>query len=89
LETSLAKDQCCSLSKDQPAILADSPLPATALAKERDATIRMQDATASATMALAEDKQPKEDKRCQEEAAAEQHRAGVNLHLFALAYSYE
>jgi hypothetical protein len=40
-------------------------------------------------LALAEDKRHKEDKRCQEEAAAKQHQAGVNLHLFALAYSYE
>jgi hypothetical protein len=40
-------------------------------------------------LALAEDKQRKEDKRHQEEDAAKQCRAGVNLHLFALAYSYE
>ncbi len=76
-------------------MLVDSLLPATALAKKRDATAHAQDATASAVLALAEDKRRKEDKRhkedkqCQEEAAAKQCRAGVNLHLFPLANSYE
>jgi hypothetical protein len=43
-------------------ILADSPLPATALAKKRDATFHAQDATASAALALADDKWRKVDK---------------------------
>ena len=77
------------MSVEQAAILADLPLPATWLAKQRDATIRAQDATASAALALAEDKQHKEDKQCQEEATTKQHWAGDNLHLLALAYSYE
>ncbi len=89
METLLAKEQRCSLSVEQAAILADLPLPATGLAKQRDATIRAQDATASAALALAEDKQHKKDKRHQEEAATKQCRAGLSLHLFALAYSYE
>ncbi len=36
---------------EQAAILADLPLPATALAKERDGTVHMRDATASALLA--------------------------------------
>jgi hypothetical protein len=59
------------------------------LAKERDAIVRAQDTTASAALALAEDKQHKEDKQPQEEATTKQHRAGVNLYLFTLAYSYQ
>jgi hypothetical protein len=73
----------------QATILADWPLPAIVLAKERDTTVCARDTTATATLALAEDKQHKEDKWCQEEAAAKQCQAGVNLHLFALAFSYE
>jgi hypothetical protein len=49
----------------------------------------VQDATASAALVLAEDNWHKEDKRHQDKAAAKQRRASVNLHLFALAYSYE
>ena len=74
---------------EQAAILADLPLPTEALAEERDATICARDATALAALALAEGKRRKEDKQCQEETPAKQRRAGVNLHLFALAYSYE
>jgi hypothetical protein len=85
----LAKEQRCSLLVEQAAILAHLPFPATVLAKERDAIIHAQDATASTVLALAEDKQHKEDKRCQEEATTKQRWAGANLHLFALAYSYE
>jgi hypothetical protein len=85
----LAKEQCFSLSEEQATISTDLLLPATALAKERDATTRARDATASAALALAGDKWRKEDKRRQEEAAAKQRRVGVNLHLFALAYSYK
>jgi hypothetical protein len=85
----LAKEGHCSLLAEQAAILADLPLPAMALAKERDATVCRRDATASALLVLAEDKRCKEDKWCQEEAATKQCRAGVNFHLFALAYSYE
>jgi hypothetical protein len=59
------------------------------LAKERDTTICMQDATASATLALAEGKHCKEDKQRKEEAATKQRCLGVNLLSFALAYSYE
>ncbi len=78
------------MSAEQAAILADlPPLPATALANKRDATIRTWDATASAALALAEDKRRNEDKRRQKEAAATKCWAGVNLHLFALAYLYE
>jgi hypothetical protein len=78
------------LLAEQAAILADSPLPATALVMERDVTVRARDATASVMLALAEDKRRKEEKRCLEEAAAKkQCQAGVNLHLFSLAYSYE
>jgi hypothetical protein len=77
------------LLAEQAAILADLPLPATVLAKERDGTICMQDTTASALLALAEDKWRKEDKWHQEEAATKQLRVGGNLHLFASAYSFE
>ncbi len=89
METFLAKEQCRSLLAEQATISADLPLPATALAEKRDATFHVRNVTASAMLALAEDKQHKEDKRCQEEAAAKQRQAGVNLHLFALAYSNE
>jgi hypothetical protein len=77
------------LLAEQATISADLPLPATALAKERDGTIHARDATASATVALAEDKRRQEDKQRQEEAAAKQRQAGVNLHLYALVYSYK
>ncbi len=77
------------MSAEQATILADSPLHVTALAEERDATFHAQDATASAVLALTEDKQHKEDTRRQEEAAAKQRQVGVNLHLFDLANSYE
>ncbi len=40
----------------------DLPLPAMALAKESDAIVSTQDATASAALAYTEDKQRKEDK---------------------------
>jgi hypothetical protein len=66
----LAKKQHCSLLAERAAILVDLPLPATESAKERDATVRAWDATVSAALALAEDKQRKEDKQCQEEATA-------------------
>jgi hypothetical protein len=69
--------------------LPDLLLHAMALAKERDVTFHTQDATASAALALAEDKWRKEDKGRQEEAAAKECWVGVNLLLFALAYSYE
>ncbi len=85
----LAKEQRCSLSAAQAAILSDLPLPATALAEERDATICAQDATASAALALAEDKRCKENKWFQEETAAKQGLAGVNLYSFSLVYSFE
>ncbi len=85
----LAKERRCSLLVEQAAIFVDLPLPAIALAKERDANICMRDASASAALAWAEDMRRKEDKRCQEEASAKQCRKGVNLHLFALAHSYE
>jgi hypothetical protein len=85
----LAKEWRCSLLAEQAAILADLPLPAKALAEERDWTVRMQDATVSAPLVLAEDKQRKEDTQHQEEAAAKQWRVGGSLHLFVLAYSYE
>ncbi len=74
---------------DQATILADLPLHVTVLAKERDVIFHVREAPASAALVLAEYKQRNEDKLCQEGAPAKQRQAGVNLHLFALAYSYE
>ncbi len=86
----LAEEQCCSLLAEravvlaastvaakQAAISADLALPVAELANDSNAAVCAWDATASAVPAL--DK----DKRCQEEATAEQRWAD-NEHVMAL-----
>jgi hypothetical protein len=76
------------LLAEQAAISVDSPLPAKALAEERDVAVRTQDTTASAALALAEDKRHKEDKQRQEEAATN-NTGRVSIFIYCMAYSYE
>jgi hypothetical protein len=54
------------MSTEQAAVSADLALPSMALADDSNASIHAQDATASAVLALAKDKQRQEDKRRQE-----------------------